>query len=65
MTDQMKCLKCNGEMEEGVISETQQAQRVAQWGVFHQSNILNRIENQVKIVAYRCKSCGYIESYAK
>ena len=61
----MKCPKCNGEMEEGFIVDK------AHLGVGTKPMWATNIkffggpQNKHNVVSYRCKSCGYLESYAK
>jgi len=51
----MKCAKCGGEMEEGMLAGA------PHWGsgtgVFHKK--IN------KVLAYKCNNCDYLELYAK
>jgi hypothetical protein len=62
----MKCVKCGGEMEQGVT-----------FGAYNQqigwAKSINRLlalfigglVDARKMVTHRCTSCGYLESYAK
>lgn len=64
----MKCPKCGGEMEKGLIAD--QGYLIAiksSWGSeLRMGGILNfGLENKKEITTFRCKSCGYLESYAK
>lgn len=60
--EQLKCVKCGGEMEKGFSIDNAyigwfQLRWVTKMGIFSG-------ENEKKIDTYRCKSCGYLESYA-
>lgn len=60
-----KCTKCDGEMEEGFILSPQ----AGRWKKGKPTSI-NKwlgglIFRSVWITVYRCKNCGYLESYAK
>ena len=63
----MKCPKCGGEMEEGTIADTCNnigSVKHQRWGTGIQSS-LSGLENPREVITNRCKSCGYLESYAK
>lgn len=62
----MKCPKCSGEMEKGFFPDNR-------YGGYSKLTWVDKIvhfkwkpANQMfEIEAYRCKNCGYLESYAK
>ncbi len=58
----MKCQKCGGEMEEGLMKTPNMSPNEV-WGT--KVNILGYLENKKEVKTYRCKKCGYLESYAK
>jgi hypothetical protein len=67
---QLKCPKCSGDMEYGMIDDyfetgangfdqavwSNQAMGLAPWA---------KRPSQKKIYCFRCVNCGYLESYAK
>jgi hypothetical protein len=64
------CPKCNSPMEQGYVVDMSHAARfVSSWarGAPQQSWILNtRLPKEtLPIGAFRCSSCGYVESYAR
>jgi phage FluMu protein Com len=67
----IKCPKCNEEMEEGFIADyTHGAVLVSKWveGEPEKSFWLGtktRGKEKVKVKTYRCSGCGYLESYAR
>ncbi len=69
----MKCLRCDSEMENGVIVVTGfQNRPVGQtWGKslkqppFVGTQILPELEGPRAVETSRCTQCGYLESYAK
>ena len=63
----MKCPKCKGEMEEGVIFDRGHLNVLStqKFGTGIKGMLFRKIENEKNILSYRCKSCGYLESYAK
>lgn len=64
----MKCPKCDNEMEEGFIPDSGWFGTVVStnlgWKPGNEESFSN-IGKKIKIKAYRCKDCGYLESYAK
>lgn len=56
-----KCPKCGGEMEEGFF-QTYGGDGKTKWGT---KNIFLGLENKHDVKIFRCKSCGFLESYAK
>lgn len=70
MENQLKCPKCSGEMEAGVILDKSHFNVPTQpiWGKNVPgpiSGLLGSLDNTHEVVTYRCASCGYLESYAK
>jgi len=61
MADTLKCSKCGGEMEEGLLEDTFLAigKTVQNWAK------ISNLNDRKRIKSYRCKTCGYLESYAK
>lgn len=64
----MKCPKCQNEMEEGIALPTN-AFNVGMgvglsWGT-GVNKLTASIKNRRDATTYRCKNCGYLESYAK
>ena len=65
------CPKCNGTMAEGfVIDEGYGTAHVSTWqeGEPRRSiwtGIKKSKENQAKVTTWRCKRCGFLESYAR
>ncbi len=58
MSDEPKtCTKCKGEMEKGTL---QQAGRFGETPFTWEASD----ETRIKLVAYRCKECGFVEVYA-
>ena len=57
MTDTKTCPKCNHEMEQGTLQQT---------GRFGETPFAweSADEFRIKLVAYCCKECGYVEFYA-
>lgn len=59
----MKCPKCNREMREGVfLAPTVRGSFLTWWDKVKRKLL---IPDSLQIKAYRCKNCGYLESYAK
>ncbi len=66
MPEQLKCLRCQGEMQAGFIPNMTRAQMVWHEGeppkTYRESFMFGR---QARMVStYRCLVCGYLESYA-
>lgn len=65
----MKCPKCDNEMEEGFIPDSGwfggPASTNLGWKPGKEASFSNIFGKKIKIEAYRCKNCGYLESYAK
>jgi len=69
--NQQICPKCQGEMEQGfVIDDTYGARIVSHWSSgqpkksFWTGAILPG-DKQIPIGTFRCKDCGYLESFAR
>lgn len=62
----MNCPKCKGEME---LGETKSLGGYAGKTIWDQGDISfwgkSFKENTKSVIVYRCKLCGYLESYAK
>jgi predicted nucleic-acid-binding Zn-ribbon protein len=58
MNDSRKCPKCVGELEEGYLVRVDSAKTIV-WRMFG-VNLRSH-----KVFAYRCRSCGYVELYAR
>ncbi len=65
MKSENKCPKCGGEFEEGIIADSGEkyGKRVSEWGT-KLSFFTMVLDNSKDTRTYRCKSCGYLESYA-
>lgn len=72
MNPELKCAKCDGEMELGHIPDyvTLMAVQPPVWvrgplrkGFFGQN--VNMRGMKFRVESYRCKNCGYLESYAR
>ncbi len=71
----MKCSKCAGEMEEGVLASEAGSNKPffvpIQWGSkitdpeFMGTQLYPKLENNKSVEVYRCTHCGLLESYAK
>lgn len=61
----MKCPKCEGEMELGIIADRSGSydKEAAQWAKGKYLGWFLKDAQNIK--SYRCKKCGYLESYAK
>lgn len=66
----MQCAKCSGEMEDGLIAD-----KMGDLGTHLHPKWANKItgfnllgyglENPKEVKTYRCKNCGFLESYAR
>ncbi len=69
MEESKKCLRCEGEMEGGVIADTSPSSvlKAERWGtnISGLSIAGKGLKNARDVYTYRCKACGYLESYAK
>jgi hypothetical protein len=61
----MKCPKCNGEMEEGLIADASYLSYQKQKWVTKLKFLGYSLENAHETITYRCKNCGFLENYAK
>ena len=63
----MKCPKCGEEMEEALIADRGHGSFSIkqQWGSNLQLGGFAGVKNRRDVKTYRCKNCGYLESYAK
>ena len=61
-----KCSKCGGEIEEGMVADKSYGPFMdkPEWGkkIFFLGTAL---EDAKDVKTFRCKACGYLESYAK
>ncbi|MBP9691101.1 hypothetical protein KBD81_03420, partial [Candidatus Woesebacteria bacterium] len=62
----MKCPKCQGEMEKGFLPDS----RYAGIGRIHWVDKIVHFKlkpsnKMFEVVSYRCMTCGYLENYAK
>ena len=70
MSELPKCLRCNGEMEQGFIVDNHEfTADVAQWVAGEPEPALlggakTAGRAQYYVITLRCKNCGYLESYA-
>lgn len=71
MEEYKQCPKCNGEMEEGYMHDSQNTwfdliTKKVQWvrGGKNLDKALNT-QSKLPISTYRCKQCGYLENYAE
>jgi predicted nucleic-acid-binding Zn-ribbon protein len=62
-----KCPKCGGEFEEGKVDSMSEAHTLTGLHRWYQKLKMMHsfLDNPKEIIVYRCKSCGYLESYAK
>jgi hypothetical protein len=71
MPNELKCLKCTADMQQGYVLELGEAPllSVSKWisGPPEKSFFLGLVlkdREQYPIESYRCVRCGYLESYA-
>jgi len=71
MSNNQSCPKCQNEMEQGfVLDNTYGARIVSHWSAgqpkksFWTGTKLSE-EKQIPIGTFRCKNCGYLESFAR
>jgi predicted nucleic-acid-binding Zn-ribbon protein len=63
---QIKCPKCNGNMEQGLIKSDGGYAGDLKWGKPDSvSGWTGKVKDGKKIVTYRCQNCGYLECYAE
>ena len=76
MEKNMKCSKCEGEMEVGILIDKAgpngQLMTDLEWGKWTEKKafggkvtVSRSVDNKKVITSYRCTKCGYLESYAK
>jgi Domain of unknown function (DUF6487) len=66
----MSCPKCKGEMEPGVVPDmgygkvwvSRWQRGAAEKGLLGGLKVRGRLSYEISV--YRCKACGYLESYA-
>ena len=70
MPSDVKCSKCSGEMQEGLVVDLNYSGILQSMWIEDQAG--NGIgpgttdgKRKVKTITYRCSSCGYLDSYAK
>jgi predicted nucleic-acid-binding Zn-ribbon protein len=61
MNDVLQCEKCNSDMEKGYIYDDYKGR--SGW-IQTIPSALNLKDIQ-PLISYRCKACGYVESYAQ
>ncbi len=74
MEESKKCPKCNGEMEAGMTVEYKSPGGMSMninmpkkqtWGKgIKPGFFVESVDEEKTIVTHRCKTCGYLESYA-
>lgn len=68
MEEKIKCPKCGGDMEKGVVPNLGmfETETIQKW-----TKVIKRIQFRWSpsltkdVVTFRCISCGFLESYAK
>lgn len=70
MSLSLKCSKCSGVMEEGIVVDLNYAGVLQSMWVEDQagSGPTGNVDNhkrKIKTKTYRCSSCGFLDSYAK
>ena len=65
-----RCLKCNGEMVQGFMFESEGPKRMDTWveGVPEKSfwgRAKAPVEKCISVGTFRCSVCGFLESYAR
>lgn len=62
--EQNKCPKCGGEFEEGFCADASYSRYIKpQWAT--NISFWTGLKNARNVISYRCKQCGFLESYAK
>ena len=64
----MKCPKCQVKMMEGYLIDKNWAGgwKPQVWGTNTKIGAFSiNVENETNVKTYKCKNCGYLESYAK
>jgi hypothetical protein len=70
MSDQDRCPKCRGDMEQGFIIDNSHGERiVSHWAAGAPRKSFwtgTKVQQKaVPIGTYRCSSCGFLEAYAR
>lgn len=67
MEESNKCPKCEGEMEEGLVPDFYNPGGFSKhlWGKENPGSFNRNPQDNREVITYRCKNCGYLESYAK
>jgi Domain of unknown function (DUF6487) len=68
--DALPCPKCNGQMQQGfVVDNIHGGRYVSHWAPGQPRNSLWSItklpDGSLPVGAFRCRECGYLESYAR
>lgn len=67
----LKCSKCSGEMQEGVVVDLNYAGILrSMWVEEHAEKSAGAVtaansKRKIKTMTYRCSNCGFLDSYAK
>ena len=71
MAPSLRCSKCTGEMQEGLVVDLGYAGVLRSMWVEDQAassgspGTVDNHKRKVKTITYRCLSCGFLDSYAK
>ena len=70
MPSDLRCSKCSGEMQEGLVVDLNYGGILQSMWVEDQAgksvgSVTTDGKRKVKTVTYRCSSCGYLDSYAR
>lgn len=71
MATSLKCSKCSGEMQEGIVVDLGYAGILRSMWVEDEAvssvgtALVDNRKRKVKTITYRCLSCGFLDSYAK
>jgi uncharacterized cupin superfamily protein len=65
----LSCPRCQGSMEQGFVVDESYGRRMpAKWiegaPQYWMWNVVVRGKRQLEIATYRCRRCGFLESYA-
>ena len=67
----LKCSKCSGEMQEGLVVDLSYKGVIPSMWVEDQAGgggapvAVDNHKRKVKTITYRCSNCGFLDSYAK